>query len=417
MSDEMRKRLVSEINKDWSRMQEIQRAAESEGRDWSAEERTNWDAANTSIEEKTADLERLDRSAQLEAVDYRDAVQTTPEQQVEKPAEDRAADYERAFGSFMRSGLDRLSVEQRDLLQQNYVIENRAQSVGTPANGGYLVPPGYRAVMSEALKMYGGMLNLANVINTSEGNPLQWPTNDDTANKGAILDENTAMGAATLTFGSRTLGAHVYTSNLALVSLQLLGDSAFNLDSWLPAKLGERIGRAVAEHLISGTGTAQPEGVATNATAGKTGATSPDPAITYDDLIDLEHSIDPAYRAGGNCRFVFNDTTLALVRKLKDGDNRPLWVPVPTPGMAATINGLPYTIDQGMPSPAAGAKSVLFGDFKAGYIVRQVWDMQMVRLAERYAEALQVGFFGFSRLDAKPDDPKAVRAFVHGAAA
>src|SRR5690606_3555326 len=129
-----------------------------------------------------------------------------------------------------------------------------------------------------------------------------------------------------------------------------------------------------------------------------------------------EHSVDPAYRAGGNCRFVFNDATLAELRKLKDEEGRPLWLPVPVPGMPATINGNPYTIDQSMPTVSASGTgvSVLFGDFRAGYVVRQSLDVQMVRLAERYADFLQVGFFGFARLDAVPDDASAVRGLYLG---
>jgi HK97 family phage major capsid protein len=405
--------LVERQNRVWSRMQEIQRAAEQQD-DWTAEQRQNWDAADAELTEVSGDIERLNRAAELEQVDYRQVADArTTEEQPERPAaEQREQEYERTFGQFMRGGLDRLSLDQRDLLMRNFV-ESRAQNTGTNSAGGYLIPPGYRTVMSEAMKAFGGLLNYANVITTSEGNPLQWPTNDDTSNVGAILAENTAVTAGDVTFGSRTLGAYTYTSNLVLVSLQLLQDSAFDLDTWLPRKLGERIGRIVATHLVSGTGTGQPTGVTTGVTTGSTGTGTT--AISYDNLVDLEHSIDPAYRAGGNCRFIFNDATLAVLRKLKDSDGRPLWQPVPVPGMPATINGLPYAIDQGMPSPGASEKSILFGDFKAGLIVRQVLDTQMVRLAERYMDALQVGFFAFSRLDAKPDDPRAVRAFVHAA--
>jgi HK97 family phage major capsid protein len=83
--------------------------------------------------------------------------------------------------------------------------------------------------------------------------------------------------------------------------------------------------------------------------------------------------------------------------------------------MAATLNGIPYTIDQGMASMAANAVSILFGDFKAGYIVRQVHDVQLVRLNERYADFMQVGFFGYSRLDGRPDDPAAIAAYKNSA--
>ena len=411
MSD-MLKRKIEEQNKLFNRMQEIQQRAEDENRDWTAEERTNWDDANARIDEVSADIERLQRQAQLDSVDYRQVVHAGAAGEVETPEqrdEKRAEEYEGAFGEFMRRGLDKLTDRQRVLM-----AESRAGDgiQGTTSNsiGGYLIPPGYRAVMVEAMKAYGGLINHANVITTSTGNPLQWPSNDDTSNKGAILAENTQIGTQEVTFGTNTLGAYMYTSKLVLVSLQLLQDSAFDLNTWLPRKLGERIGRATAEHFITGSGSGQPEGIATNATNGITAASA---ALTYDNLIDLEHSIDPAYRASGRCRFLFNDSTLGVVRKLKDTMGRPLWLPVPVPGMPATVNGVAYTIDQGMPSVGTGNKSVLFGDFHAGYLVRQVLDMHMARLAERYMDFLQVGFFSFMRLDATPDDPRAVRALVH----
>lgn len=411
MSDQLN-RLIQRQHEIWGRMQAIQSAAEAEGRDWTAEERTNWDAANTDLDAVSGDIERL-RSAQQRELVQLPTVTAGPVEPERPTDEQRAEQYDEAFGQFMRRGMDRLTSEQRDLLMRHATDdpEIRAQGVATGSAGGYLVPPGFRAVMTEAMKEYGGLINHANVITTSTGNPLQWPSNDDTSNVGAILAENNPVTELAVTLGTKSIGAFVYTSRLVLVSLQLLQDSAFDLDTWLPRKLGERIGRATAAHFISGTGSGQPEGVATNATASVTGAAGF--GITYDNLIDLEHSIDPAYRA--NARFLLNDTTLSVIRKIKDSQGRPLWLPVPVPGMPATINGVPYTIDQGMASPGANAKPILFGDFRAGYIVRQVLDMQMVRLAERYAENLQVGYFAFVRLDAKPDNTAAVRAFANGA--
>lgn len=421
MQQEQYKRYIEEQNGLFNRMQEIQSAAEEAG-DWSAEQRTNWDAANeritevsAKIEEHEADVRRAERMRELDSVDYSKVVDgrdVTGDGAPEDRAKAQDEAYNRAFATYMRHGLDRLDTEQRKLMMANF-SEDRAQGTTTGAAGGYLIPPGYRAVMTEAMKAYGGLINHANVITTATGNPLQWPTNDDTGNVGAILAENSQIAEQAVTLGTKTIGAYVYTSKLVLVSLQLLQDSVFDLDTWLPRKLGERIGRGVAPHLISGNGTTQPEGIATNAVAGVTGAAGF--GITYDNIVDLEHSVDPAYRGSGNCRFLFNDGVLAILRKLKDSQNRPLWLPVPVPGMPATINGQPYTIDQGMPAPGANAKPILFGNFHAAYIVRQVLDTQMVRLAERYADFLQVGFFGFTRLDAKADDANAVRAFQNGA--
>ncbi|MCA1696559.1 MAG: phage major capsid protein, partial [Actinobacteria bacterium] len=88
---------------------------------------------------------------------------------------------------------------------------------------------------------------------------------------------------------------------------------------------------------------------------------------------------------------------------------------VPAPGFPPTINGWPYVIDNSMPIPAANAKTILFGDIDAGFIVRQVLDLQMVRLSERFMDALQIGFFAFARFDARPDDPSAIKAYAQSA--
>jgi len=418
VSIELNKRYREELMGLSHRMQEIISDTEKAG-EWSAEQRTNFDAASgraTELEHKIteleADLARSARLTELNSVDYgkvlrAGSISETPEDNSEK----RAAEYERTFGSYIRNGLDNLSGEQRQLLLENRAV-GPGQVTATNTAGGYLIPPGYRAVMTEAMVAFGGLYNHANVITTSTGNPLQWPSNDDTSNVGAILEEANVVPAGSATIGTNTIGAYMYTSKLVLVSLQLLQDSAFDLDTWLPRKLGQRLGRAQSTHFITGNGTTQPEGIATNSTNGVTAASA---ALTYDNLIDLEHSVDPAYRASGTCRFLFNDSTLGVLRKLKDTQGRPLWLPVPVPGMPATINGVQYTIDQGVASVAATNKSVFFGDFHAGYIVRQVLDMQMARLSERYADLLQVGFFGFTRLDAKKDDPRAVRSLVHSA--
>lgn len=406
-----------------NRMQEILGETEKSGA-WEAEQRTSFDECSdraSVVEEKITELEgdeaRKSRIANLELPDLRSIASTgaggVPESD-EVRVQREADNYQRAFDTYVRGGLEDCDVEQRKLLRQNFIPETRAQGVATGGAGGFLVPPGFRAVLQEALKAYGGLLNLANVITTTTGNPLQWPTNDDTSNVGAILAENTTIAQQDVVFGTRTIGAYKYTSKLVLVSWELLQDSAFDINMWLPRKLGMRIGRAVAAHLIAGTGSGQPTGINQGVTVGKVGLTGQTLTVIYDDLVDLEHSIDPAYRTG-NTRYVMNDSTLRTLRKLKDTQGRPLWVPVPTVGMSATINGIPYTIDQGMPSMAANALSILYGDFHAAYIVRQVHDVQMVRLQERYADALQTGFFGFTRLDARPDDPKAVAAYQNSA--
>lgn len=407
-------RLVEEQNTVWQRMQDIQTLAERENRDWTAEERANWDAAEARLTEVSADIERLNKMAALDKIDRGQIVTTSgePGEGRGTDAEEKAKRYTEAFGRYLRGGMDRLTPEQRNLMMDNEV-DLRAMGANIDTAGGFLVPDEFRNIMTETMKAFGGLLGLAEVIPTGTGADLKWPTNDDTSNEGEILGENEEAGEQDIQVGGRTLKAYIFSSKQVKLSMSLLQDSVFPLDSWVPKKLGERIGRRAARAWTTGTGVDQPEGLTTGAVVGKQGANGQTTSLIYDDLIDLEHSVDSAYRPNG--RYLMHDNTLKVIRKLKDSQQRPLWVPIPAPGFPATINGFEYTLDNSMPTPAASAKTIAFGDFKAGYVIRQVQQVQTMRLTERYAEKLQVAFLGFSRLDGMIQDSSAIRLYQHSA--
>jgi HK97 family phage major capsid protein len=414
MSVQLR-RLVEEQNTVWTRMQDIQAAAEAENRDLTAEERQNWDEAEARLTVIGGDIDRLNRMAQLQSIDRSQVVNTTGEPGNDRRgtgAEEQARRYNEAFGIYLRGGMDRLTPDQRNLMMDNEV-DLRAMGAGIDTAGGFTVPDEFRNIMTETMKAFGGLLALADVIPTSTGADLKWPTNDDTGNEGELLGENQPAGEQDLSLGGRTLKAYIFSSKQVKLSMSLLQDSAFNLEQWVPRKLGERIGRRAARSFTTGTGVDQPEGLTTGAVVGKTGANGQTTSVIYDDLVDLEHSVDSAYRPNG--RYLMNDSMLKVIRKLKDTQGRPLWVPIPAPGFPATINGFEYSLDNSMPAPAASAKTIAFGDFKAGYVIRQVQSVQTLRLVERYAEYLQVAFLGFSRLDGMIQDSSAIRLYQHSA--
>jgi HK97 family phage major capsid protein len=405
-------------------MQEILNGAEREERPLSAEERTNFDTAEKDLEGLTADIERAERTEKLETrtaeitEEERAARQHVAPGRVEAPA-DAEKRYDEAFTNFMRRGINGVDTEDRSLLMRNFASldEQRAQGIATSSAGGYFVPQGFRAVVTETMKAYGGLLNVANVITTDTGNPLPWPGVDDTGNVGAILAENTQVANQDITITQNTLNAYTYTSKQVLVSLQLLQDSAFDLNTYVPRELGIRIGRAVAAHLVTGTGSSQPTGLFNAPPAGQTstGQTGQTTSITYNDLINVIHKVDPAYRAAGDLKWLMADSTLAAIRKLVDSQGHPLWQPSLMAGVPDNLLGYPVVVDNGVATMAANAYSVAFGDFTRGMLVRQVLGVQMLRLEERYADFLQVGFIGFNRLDAKPDDAKAVSFYRNSA--
>lgn len=400
----------------WSQMTSILDTAESESRDLTAEERSTYDTAEGELDSLSADIDRLERHANRGA-GFDAPVERTHELPVESdgtPATDEQ--YREAFIGFVRGGMDALDNEQRSMLRKGWVSdkEARAQAVGTTTAGGYLVPEGFRARIVEKMKAFGRVEAVAEVITTTTGNTLPWPTNDDTANVGALLAENTQVTEQDLTLGTADLGAYKYTSKLVRASLEFLQDVDWmDTEDWLARKFAERIARIRNQHYTTGTGTAQPEGIVTGATSGVTAASTT--AITLDELIDLEHSVDPAYREGENVAFMFNDAVIKATRKLKDNSGQYLWQPSVQAGVPSLLNGRRYIINNDMAVPAAGVKSVLFGDFRAGYIVRNVRGIQMIRLNERYADFFQVGFVSFARSDAAVQDTSAYKALTQAA--
>jgi len=299
----------------------------------------------------------------------------------------------RTFQAWMRGGEVGLNDQQRAIFQQKF---RAAQGVGTGSAGGYTVPQGFFRQIIEAQKSYGGMLVAGFMLETETGNTIPIPTDNDTANVGALLAENTQATNQDVAFGSVSLGAYTYTSKIVVVSNQLMQDSAFDMDSFLSAALGTRIARAVNTHLTTGTGSSQPRGAVTGAAAGYTMPTGNTATITYDGLIELQHAVDPAYRK--KATFMLNDAALKVVKQLKDSQNRPLWLP----GLAAAepdrILGHPYIINQDMAAPAANAKTILFGDF-THYFIRRVVGVQLLRLTERFADFNQTAFVAFQRWD------------------
>jgi HK97 family phage major capsid protein len=387
--------------------------------DRTAELDAEYDRLDGEVERLSTSIERSERHAARESEFTKvDRSGVVPPQGGAPEGENVPADeqYARAFGQFIRYGASDMDPADRRALQANAVSgsEFRALGVTGSFNGGYVVPEQFRNRMVEAIKAFGGMLDVAEVINTDSGATINWPTSDETAAVGAILAENTQVGEQDLTLGTADIDAYMYTSKLVRVSYQLLQDSVFDIDAWLPRKLGERIGRILNQHWTTGTGVGQPDGVVTNAVAGVTAPTGQVDSVTYVDLVDLIDSIEESYQT--NARFMMNRTTRKAFRKLIDGNDRPLWEPSLQVGVPDSILGYPIKLNQDMPSLGAGAKAILFGDFREAYLIRLVTGVQTLRLSERYADYLQVGFLAFQRADGTMQNSAAIRAFQTAAA-
>lgn len=277
------------------------------------------------------------------------------------------------------------------------VLELRQQGTTPDTAGGYTVPQGVMQPIEIALLQFGAPRQYSDVVRAGNGREIPWPTVNDTNQKGVIVDENAAVPQQDVVFGQATTKPWMYSSKYIPVSIQLMQDSATNMQALLGRLMGERIGRIQSDHFTTGTGTGQPRGITIDAPSAKTLATAG--TITADDLYDLKHSVDPAYRMMGH-GWVFHDNILATLKKLKDTQNRPLW----TPGLAFdapnTIDGDRYFINQSMPTTGLSAKLVLYGQLNK-YKIHDGLDMQMRRLDELHALNHQVTFLAFMRSDAR----------------
>jgi HK97 family phage major capsid protein len=277
-----------------------------------------------------------------------------------------------------------------------------AQGVGSGGIGQYTVADEMMRELEVSMLAFGGMRQVATVIRTDKGGSLPIPTVNDTAQKGVILGENTGAAEQGVTFAQVVLEAYKYSSKYILVSVELLQDSSINVAQFIGKALGDRIGRITNEHFTTGDGSSKPRGIVAAAGTGVTTATGQHLSLIYNNLVDLEHSVDPAYR--GNAKFMFADSTLKMLKKIKipqfsgDTAGSPLWQPGLVQGQPDRILGYPYVINQDMAAAAAAAKTVVFGDLSK-YIIRDVRDVTLLRLDERFAIEGQVAFLAFSRHD------------------
>jgi HK97 family phage major capsid protein len=311
--------------------------------------------------------------------------------------------YDRAFNNYLRTG------------KPNADLISNAQSEGVPSEGGYLVPQGFRTKLIEKMKAFGGIGGIAERYSTGNGNPVEWPTLDDTGNVGEIVSEaGTFSAGADVVFGSNSLTSYAYAagggaSTPLRVSKELLQDSEFDIESMLARLLGTRIARIQATHLATGSGVGQPLGLVTGRTPVQTAANT---GITYDDLVDWVHSVDPAYRSGA--RWVWNDLTMAAIQKIKDSHGDPVAISnqgnLTTALNETTVLGFPVTIDQAMPNLDVDDSTDLFGafgDIRQGYVIRDVRSVELLVNPYSRMSNRQVEFSAWARMDATQQDTNA----------
>ena len=321
-------------------------------------------------------------------------ITNTPSKHADDKTGRASAEYKKAFWNAMRTRAgEGLDVNVRNALQ-----------IGTDSEGGYLVPDEFERTLVEALEEENIFRSLANVINTSSGD-RKIPV---VATKGTAswVDEEGTIPDSDDSFGQVSIGAYKLATMIK-VSEELLNDSVFNLEAYISKEFARRIGNKEEEAFFTGDGSGKPTGILASTGGAQIGMTTAGAtAITMDEVLDLFYSLKAPYR--NKAVFVMNDATVKAIRKLKDGQGQYLWQPSLQAGTPDTILNRPLYTSAYMPTIAAAAKSIAFGDFSY-YWVADRQGRVFKRLNELYAVTGQVGFVATQRVDGKLILPEAIK--------
>lgn len=351
----------------------------------SAEDTAIYEKMEAEVVNLGKEIERLERQAAIElelSKPVNVPITSKPTGAGEKKMGRASAEYRDAFWKAMRS-------------KNAWDVRNALQ-VGENSEGGYLVPDEFERTLIEALEEENIFRTLAHVITTSSGD-RKIPV---VASKGTAswVDEEDPIPDTDDAFSQVSIGAYKL-GTMIKVSEELLNGSAFNLQTYIAKEFARRIGAKEEEAFFVGDGDGKPTGIF-HATAGaQLGATAASAtAITADELLDLFYSLKAPYRKKAS--FVMNDATVKAIRKLKDGSGQYLWQPSIAAGQPDTILNRPVKTSAYVPTIAAAAKIIAFGDFGYYWIAdRQGRVFQ--RLNELYAATGQVGFKATQRVDGK----------------
>ncbi len=323
----------------------------------------------------------------------------------------------------------------------------------TGPTSGYLIPQGFWANLQVAMRAYGGVSNAYRYLQTDSGQPMPWPTVDPTNVTGTWLagENNQLSLTQPYQFGQGMINAWTCVVGPFLASLQLVEDSAFDVDNFVAARIGEGIGRSLAQVAVSGTGAGQPLGIIT-ALAAKSATGTAGGAITAtggyvnlaaatavktlsgsnptelagnilspQTLLSMIQSVDPAYRNAPDgtptAAFYVNDAQLAGLRNLVDNYGRPLLI-LPNQGGTPTLWGYSVFVDNNLPNLAASTVGgPVFGALNSAMVLRvsrsdarvvaDVNPANVMRLTERYADFLAIGYIGYIRADIRSNDLRA----------
>jgi HK97 family phage major capsid protein len=258
-------------------------------------------------------------------------------------------------------------------------IELKSFSGASGPEGGFAVPQEIDALIGATLKDISPIRSIATVVQTGTAGYRKLVTTGGTPS-GWVSETAGRPETDTPDFNEIAPPTGELYANPA-ASQAMLDDAAFDVESWLADEIAREFAQAEGAAFVGGSGVNQPRGFLNAAVTDENDDVRAFGSLQYvpsgssgsfdseDVLVDLVHTLRPAYRQGAS--FVMNSSTLAHIRKFKTADGAFLWQPSLANGQPATLLGYPVVEAEDMPDIAADSLSIAFGNFRAGYLIAE----------------------------------------------
>lgn len=364
-------------------MQKMIESAATENRAFNEAEQKKFDEIETEIKALDSTIQAEER-----ARSYGKKVQAGEPESKEKAEERAFTDYLHGKNVEMRSG------------EQNVTMSNNSAIIPTSIS---------KRIIDSVTEMCPILTGADNYHEKGNFKIPKWTlanTNHDVTF--GYASEFSELVADSGKFTSVDLGGYL-AGGLVLVGRSVMNSATFDVSGFIIRKIADKASIFVEHELLVGTGSSAAQGATATSNSVTAAATN---AITLDELITIQSSIKTAYQT--NACWTMHPTTFTYLKKLKDTTNRPFLEPDPSKPFPYTILGKPVYLSDNMPTIAASAKTILYGDYN-GLSVNFREDIGIDILREKYATQHAIGINAWLEFDSKVSDENKLAVLVQKA--
>ena len=280
-------------------------------------------------------------------------------------------------------------------------MPQKALRRGSAGSGNFIVPDTFEQKLVKGLTEKSLIRKLGTVMKTNTTMRIPTIIADGEA---AWIPENEPVQFSEAVYGEIVLDAYKLAHKV-IVSDEMLEDAQFDVEDYIRQLFVESVSAAEELALFIGDGNGKPTGLLHQANVGWVSEKTGD--ITYDDILNLIHSVKSPYRK--NAVLVMSEDAITKLLSIIHYHGDSPWDVSLKDGTTKTLFGYPVYTTNYLDRVLPGTKPVLFGDFSYFWIGER-GKRSVKRLIERYADTGQVAYITTERIDAKLVLPEAIKS-------